>query len=319
MSEMTHDLARVVGELKAGQPVAIPTETVYGLAAIASQEAAVARVYACKQRPRNHPLILHVSLKFDLKRWVKQIPPEAVMLMNTFWPGPLTLVFERNPAHVLDCVTGGQTTVAIRCPAHPLTQAVLDAVGEPLVMPSANPFGKVSPTTAEHVQTSFQTLPLLILEGGRCAVGIESTIVSVLDGAMGQVLRPGSISADTIAQCLGKKPQGKTTARVSGGLQQHYQPNTPVTAFHDFKALLAAYKRCKKPVFILAFQDVPDLDPAYFFHLSQHPDEVAFALFHQLRRADALGVAAIYVQLPPDKATWAGVYDRMMKAAFLHV
>ena len=229
MSEITQDVAKAVATLQQGLPVALPTETVYGLAALAFNEEAVREVYKLKQRPLNHPLILHVAPEFDLNLWVTNISPKAKKLIKTFWPGPLTLVFKRK--QVLDCVTGGQDTVAVRCPLHPMTQKVLTCLGEPLVMPSANPFGKISPTTADHVAESFKDKDLLILDGGRCKLGIESTIVSALEDSVGHIMRKGAIEDEKIHQALKVKPVKASTERVPGQLAQHYQPQKKVFVF----------------------------------------------------------------------------------------
>lgn len=315
MSSVTHDFNLLVSALKQGQVVAIPTETVYGLAAIASNESAVNQIYELKQRPRTHPLILHVHPDFDLTPWVTHISSTARRLMTAHWPGPLTLVFERRTEHVLDCVTGGNQTVAIRCPAHPLTQRLLKTLGEPLVAPSANPFGQISPTTAEHVKDSFPNASLLILDGGRCTLGIESTIVSVITDEFCQVLRPGAIDETRIYQFIGKKRSAKLDIRVPGQLKQHYQPEKPLFAFEKLKHLTEAYVQHEKPSFVLAFHDLALFARSYFFHLPSNPHQVEFELYYQLRLADASNAHHILIELPPDLPAWRAIRDRLLKAA----
>lgn len=315
MSNVTQDINIAVSELNRGNPVAIPTETVYGLAAIASNADAVGRVYALKNRPRAHPLIMHVHPTFDLTTLVSFISPVAKQLMQTFWPGPLTLVFEQKPGQVLDCVTGGQSTIAIRCPAHPLTQAVIQAVGQPLVAPSANPFGKVSPTTAEHVHESFPDEPLLIFDGGRCELGIESTIVSVVSPTSGILLRPGAIDENTLLPFMGEVMRGEKAAiRVPGQLKNHYQPNKRVIAFEQDQDLIQAYKHGIKPIFVMAFEMAEGFDENYFFQFPSNPHQVEFELYYQLRLADASNAKEIWISLPPNRPEWAAVRDRILKA-----
>lgn len=313
MSEITQDIDLIVEELRKGRAAAIPTETVYGLAALASQEAAVSQVYTLKQRPLHHPLIVHVHPDFDLSVLVDSISDEAKQLMSAFWPGPLTLVFKRREGSVLDCITGGQATVAVRCPAHPLTQTILKKLGEPLVAPSANPFGKVSPTTALHVKESFPHIPLLIFDGGRCELGIESTIVSVTEPGACQVLRPGALNETDIYEKVGYHPV-HSAIRVSGQLKQHYQPHKPVFAFDHITSLLKAYEKSDTPPFVLAFHECEQFNPALFFLFSQEVKQVAFELFYQLRLADVSAAPAIFIQLPPNEPQWAAVRDRIKKA-----
>jgi L-threonylcarbamoyladenylate synthase len=316
MSEITKNIDLVISELKKGHAVAIPTETVYGLAALASQETAVQQVYVLKHRPIHHPLIVHVHPDFDLSDWVEHLSDEAKQLMKAFWPGPLTLVFKRRTGRVLDCITGGQDTVAVRCPVHPMTQTILAKLGEPLVAPSANPFGKVSPTTAQHVQESFPDTPLLILDGGRCALGIESTIVSVVDVGACQVLRPGAIDETAIYEKVGYRPAQAGAIRVSGQLKQHYQPHKPVLAFDNISSLLKTYEQQRvTSMYVMAFHDNEQFERDLFFHFSQEVEQVAFELFYQLRLADASSVSAILIELPPDEPKWAAIRDRIKKAA----
>ncbi|MGL6041669.1 MAG: L-threonylcarbamoyladenylate synthase, partial [Deefgea sp.] len=196
------DLSHALALLRAGELVGIPTETVYGLAADASQPAAVAKIFAAKGRPNDHPVIVHIAGIEQLSDWAQNIPDSAYQLANAFWPGPLTLILERQD-HVSDSVTGGQNTVGLRAPAHPITHELLTQFGGGLAAPSANQFGHVSPTTAEHVRHEFTCDQLeLILDGGACHVGVESTIVSLV-GGVAKLLRPGGISRAAIEAVLG--------------------------------------------------------------------------------------------------------------------
>lgn len=314
MSRITTDLHEIVTALQAEDCVAIPTETVYGLAALASSPAAVAKVFSLKQRPLTHPLIVHVAEDFDITQLVTTVPDYAKSLMKAFWPGPLTLVLPRKPGKILDIVTAHQDTVAVRCPAHPLAQAVLSGVGAPLVAPSANPFGKVSPTTAAHVQEAFQDSDLLVLEGGRCRVGIESTIVAALSPTTYQLLRPGVIDEGQIKAIVAQeaKAGAGVSLRVSGQLPDHYQPLKPVRCFETIDALKDAYAQISYPVYVLSFSEDTCFEQGFLW--PKNPAQVAYELYYQLRLADLAQVGEIWVELPPPLLAWQGVRDRLLKA-----
>ena len=226
---LTSDLlARAVELLRHGGVIALPTETVYGLAANAEDELAVRRVFAIKGRPATHPLIVHLAHADDLKSWVRHVPEEAQRLARAFWPGPLTLVLPRS-ARATDAVTGGQDTVAVRVPQHPVARLVLAALGGGVAAPSANRFGRVSPTTADHVRADLGSDVDLVLDGGLCSVGVESTIVDVSQGEPA-VLRPGGLAVEEIERVLGRSVPVRTssTVRVSGSLASHYAPRAGV-------------------------------------------------------------------------------------------
>jgi L-threonylcarbamoyladenylate synthase len=215
--------------LAAGRLILLPTETVYGLGADARTPAALRKIYAIKNRPVDHPLILHLADAAALPEWVVEVPPAAQVLAAHFWPGPLTLVLRRAPG-VPDELTGGQDSVAIRVPSHPVAQALLRAFGGGIAAPSANRYGRVSPTCAAHVREEFPEGIAVILEGGDCEVGLESTIVSLL-GPLPQLLRPGGIPRAEIEAVLGAPVAGVVVApapRVPGSTAQHYAPRTPL-------------------------------------------------------------------------------------------
>lgn len=299
------DIAAAVAALHAGDLVAFPTETVYGLGADARNPEALRKVYALKGRPSTHPLILHVLSTDDLKDWVSDIPPAAQALASRFWPGPLTLVLSRS-TRVSDELTGGQDTVAIRVPAHPVARALLAAFGSGIAAPSANRYGRVSPTRAAHVREEFPR-DLLVLEGGDCEVGLESTIVSLVD-AVPRLLRPGSISRADLESVLGESVKVGTSAdapRVPGSTVQHYAPQTPlelVPAGALSSAEAAAAVRGERVV-ILACP--PSSDPATYGR----------ALYAELRRLDKLGGSRILVESVPESPQWDAVRDRLSRAA----
>ncbi|HEX8434641.1 L-threonylcarbamoyladenylate synthase, partial [Archangium sp.] len=221
-------LAQAVETLRRGGVIALPTETVYGLAANAEDELAVRRVFAIKGRPATHPLIVHVARAEELSSWARHVPEEAHRLAAAFWPGPLTLVLPRS-ARATDAVTGGQDTVAVRVPNHPIALAVLDALGGGVAAPSANRFGRVSPTAVEHVRADLGDEVDLLLDGGPCTVGLESTIVD-LSGKEPAVLRPGGLAVEELERVLGRRVPVRTssTVRVSGSLASHYAPRAGV-------------------------------------------------------------------------------------------
>ncbi len=317
------EVARAVALLRAGELVGMPTETVYGLAADASNPAAVARIFAAKGRPADHPVIVHLpdatDMSSQLSRWAREIPPAAQALAAAFWPGPLTLILKRQP-DVSDLITGGQDTVGLRVPAHPLAQALLKTIGSGLAAPSANRFGRISPTTAAHVRDELGPAVAMVLDGGPCPVGIESTIVD-LSGDAPRILRPGRISAAQVAAIVGPlgdhSRQGTgATPRVSGSLEAHYAPRTPMQlcagqAFVDALAGIHIDER----VGVLSMRSSPD-DPRFVWRMM--PGEAApyaTALYAALRALDDAGCDRLIVDAPPQEPVWLAVNDRLRRAA----
>lgn len=312
---ITNSIDLAIKALKQLDIVAIPTETVYGLAANAESEDAIAKVYTKKNRPLNHPLILHIGKNSNIEQWVNSIPDYAQLLIKQFWPGPLTLVFNLRPGSLSKTITGGQSTVAIRCPAHPLTQQLLDALDFPLVAPSANPFGKVSPTTAEHVETSFADPSLLILDGGRCKHGIESTIIDATATDSYHILRHGSITEDAIISVTNQAPGEPTTCtRAPGRLKHHYQPEKPLYCFENTGKLSAFLKTCKQKVYILSFNKNTYFPNFEGYQLPDNPKDLAYELYFQLRIADHSDAQLLLIELPANMGEWQGVYERLIKA-----
>lgn len=322
-----------------GKLLGLPTETVYGLAADATNDAALHAIFALKGRPQNHPLIIHLHDEAKLDDWAINIPQTARTLAATFWPGPLTLILQRAP-HVSTVVTGGQDTVGLRCPAHDVAQAVLRrfaALGGSgaVAAPSANRFGRVSPTTAAHVREEFARAnpPLLVLDGGACEVGIESTIVDcsrLSDTGHPVVLRPGAISAAQIATALGggvyvDKPKAAVaTPRVSGSLDSHYAPQTemvlvPSDVFDEFvveklmQGAVVGTLRFTESVGA-ARDDEPTTDKE--ITVAKNAKTYAHALYANLRKLDHAHCDLIAVETPPQNADWAGVWDRLSRGAF---
>lgn len=285
--------------LRRGGLVALPTETVYGLGADASNEQAVRRIFAVKGRPADHPLIVHVAHPTNLESWASTVPPAAALLAEACWPGPLTVLVPR-AAHVLDAVTGGRPTVGVRVPAHPLTTAVLDRFGGGVAAPSANRFGRVSPTTAEHVRRDLGDDVDLVLDGGPCPIGVESTIVDCSVDPP-QILRPGGIPREQIEQLLaGRVAAGSGPSRASGMLTSHYAPKCQVLLADGAETLERL--------------------------VAEHPDAavigvgsdlVAYAqgLYDWLRRADDEHRSAVVALMPPPLGLGHAIRDRLVKAA----
>jgi len=299
------DIAAAVAALRAGELVAFPTETVYGLGADARNPEALRKVYALKGRPSTHPLILHVLSADDLKDWVSDIPAAARTLASRFWPGPLTIVLPRS-TRVSDELTGGQDTVAIRVPAHPVARALLAAFGSGIAAPSANRYGRVSPTRASHVREEFPK-DLLVLEGGDCEVGLESTIVSLID-AVPRLLRPGSISRTDLETVLGesvKTGTGADTPRVPGSTAQHYAPQTPLELVPAGALSTAEAAAAARGERVVTLACPSSSDPATY----------GYRLYAELRRLDKLGASRILVESVPQSPQWDAVRDRLSRAA----
>lgn len=307
------DITEACQRILAGGLVAIPTETVYGLAADATNPEAVTRIFQLKGRPADHPLIVHVGELYQLDEIGEDIPPALRLLANTFWPGPLTVVVKKKTM-IPDCVTGGQPTVAVRMPNHPVALALLRSCQRSLAAPSANRYQHISPTTAAHVREEFAGSDLLVLDGGPCKVGLESTIVS-WDEAYQQVsiLRPGGISQQQLEAVLGQSVlfEGHNQ-KISGNVDSHYAPVTPAYLADNLPENLSA-----AALFTLMFDDTQQVQAEQFNRVNMPMDAVAYAqqLYAVLRQADEYAkqhsLAAICITSPPQTADWAAVWDRL--------
>lgn len=323
-------IAEAAEALERGQLVAFPTETVYGLGADAENPAAVAAIYAAKGRPSNHPVIVHVAPEADLTYWVSELPEAAKKLIAAFWPGPLTLILPR-AAHIPAAVSGGQATVGIRCPAHPVAQQLLRSFKGGrggVAAPSANKFGHVSPTLAEHVLEEFaeEVRPggsiAAVLDGGPSEVGIESTILDLsrLASHGPVLLRPGQISAAAIEAVLGVLPASPDAAapRASGTLDAHYAPHTPVVqlAAGELDQTVLRLQAIGKTVALLSYRYQPSMQLAGWRRLPDMPAGYAHDVYAGLRELDHVGADLILVEAPPAGIEWQGVNDRLRRAAF---
>jgi L-threonylcarbamoyladenylate synthase len=321
-------IATAARVLASGELLGLPTETVYGLAADAASDTAVARIFTAKGRPSDHPLIVHVADAAGVAHFAASVPEFARQLIQAFWPGPLTLILTRR-AGVGAAAAGGQDSIGLRCPSHPVAQAVLRACAalgvQGLAAPSANKFGRVSPTTAAHVQAEFGE-PLLVLDGGACAVGIESTIVDCTRGAP-VLLRPGQISRLQIEAACGQRLRSKDELeapdpRASGTLEAHYAPRAKVRLM-DARALQTALdvlgpELDQGEAHIATYARTLLKTPSSRVIRRRMPDDAAVTaqqLFAVLREFDAQGVRLIWIETPPDTPEWEGVRDRLQRAA----
>lgn len=312
--------------LRAGQPVALPTETVYGLAARADDADAVARIFAAKGRPAHNPVIVHVAALEQARRCVREWPAMGTVLAEAFWPGPLTLVLPKADT-IPDLVTAGGPTVGIRWPSHPLFQAVIHACGFPLAAPSANRSNHLSPTNAIHVHEQMAGRIPLILDGGQCQVGIESTVVDLV-ASPPRVLRPGMISAEALQAVIGPLacPMGQAHAQVGpfrspGQLARHYAPRARllIGRWLDAPGLLAwlASEGAEPPGTCVVAHSHPPA-PVGFRRVALIPNDAeafARALYSELHQCDATGARWIAVEAPPEDPAWSGIADRLARAA----
>jgi L-threonylcarbamoyladenylate synthase len=302
------EVRRAAEILRAGGLVAFPTETVYGLGADASSEQAMRRLYAVKGRPADHPVIVHFASASEAFTW-GEATKAAKLLAERFWPGPLTLILRRSEK-AKDFVTGGQPSVGVRVPSHPVARELLKEFGKPIAAPSANRFGRVSPTTAAHVREDLGADVDLVLEGGPSEVGIESTIVD-LSGGAAAILRPGKISREELQEIisLGK---AETAPRHSGGMEKHYAPKTParLVATHELDKEIS---KLTARAAVLAFSR-PDERVDFWLRMPRDPAAYAQKLYAALRELDAAGCDALLIEAPPVESRWEAVLDRLRKA-----
>ena len=305
--------------LESGGLVAFPTETVYGLGADAENPQAVAAIYAAKGRPSSHPVIVHLAPEADIGYWAKDIPAAARQLIDAFWPGPLTLILKRAD-HIPSAVSGGQDSIGLRCPSHPVAQALLRAFKSGkggIAAPSANKFGHVSPTTAQHVRDEFGTELPCILDGGQSEVGIESTIADLSRGGVA-LLRPGQISTEQIAAVLGVWPQeaDAMAPRVSGALDSHYAPRTPVALIDLVKLPSILQKLLTHGKRVALIQRASQVFEGTIARCVMPSGAHGYAheLYAALRAMDSAGADIILIEAPPKNENWQGINDRLRRA-----
>ncbi|MER2514327.1 MAG: L-threonylcarbamoyladenylate synthase [Nitrosomonas ureae] len=313
--------------LRTGGTVAFPTETVYGLGADVTNPVAIDKIYTIKQRPTHHPLIVHIGNISHLHYWAQAIPDSAWKLVNHFWPGPLTLILPRSD-RIPDSVTGGQDTVGIRFPAHPVALALLRALGpdKALAAPSANRFGRISPTLAAHVHQELGNAVDMILDGGACDVGLESTIVSFHD-EIPQILRPGSITLSALEATLNSSVIlahhiNNRSIRTSGSLPAHYAPTTPLRVYSNAQiwqhAFILAEKNLRVLVITWSNTDKPKFSNQFIEQFSMPEDPIAYGrqLYAKLRQFDQAEFDYMLIESPPDHPSWLAIADRLQRASY---
>lgn len=303
--------------LRQGRLVAFPTETVYGLGADASNPEAIAKIFAAKGRPADHPLIVHIAGAEQIHAWAETVPEAALRLAEAFWPGPLTIILNKK-AEVSSALTGGQNTVALRVPANPVALQLLQAFGGGIAAPSANRFGHISPTQASHVAEELDDSVACILDGGPCSVGVESTIIDLSDDYP-TILRPGRITRSQLKAVLQTEIRlsTQTKIRAPGMMAVHYAPNTMALLCPADTLIAMIDDLCAKGknIGILAFS--PAIASAPCRHLIRLPEQVAHyeaALYSALRELDNRQLDTILIEQPPDDEAWAAVNDRLSKA-----
>jgi L-threonylcarbamoyladenylate synthase len=307
-----HMISEAVAILRAGGLVGMPTETVYGLAADASNPQALQKIFAAKQRPSDHPLIVHVANLAQISEWADHVSMAASLLAEHFWPGPMTLIFKKAP-HIHDLVTGGQATVGLRIPSHPLALQLLTAFKGGLAAPSANRFGRISPTTAAAVFEELGDQVSLILDGGQCAVGVESTIIDV-SGSEPLILRPGMISKLQIEQVLGAKLKASVSPsiRVSGSHTSHYAPNTRTRVL----AAAELTTNVSEHAAILSFKRIEQAG-MHNVVMPASPQRYAHMLYDLLRELDRGAYSEIIIEAVPASQDWDAIRDRILRASHL--
>ena len=310
------EIEQAVEALRNGELVVFPTETVYGLGANASNPAAVRKIFAMKGRPADHPVIVHLDNPRYLHRWVSQIPPVAEKLAAKFWPGPLTLILPKGES-VNDVVTGGQDSIGIRVPSHPIAQQLLTAFGGGIAAPSANRYGRLSPTKPEHVREEVGEAVGVILDGGESPIGLESTIVSCLDNTA-RLLRPGFITRSQLVQTVGELAEGGVAPRAPGDRVLHYAPSTPleIVSSDDLEVRAGEIVGREEKVAVLAMR--PPLNTQRYMtwiNAGKKSETYAHNLYNHLRTLDHAGCSRILVQELPQDERWAAILDRLQRAS----
>lgn len=312
----TGDIEHAASLLRAGNIVAIPTETVYGLAADASNPAAIRKIFAAKQRPIGHPLIVHLSDPERIHQWADQVPDLVWRLVEAYWPGPLTLLLPKK-ASVSDLITGGHPGVAVRMPAHSVALETLRLLGGEVVAPSANPYGRISSTSASHVLRGMAGRIDAVLDGGDCTVGIESTILD-LTGEAPAIARPGQIGRHELEAFLGISLANHATEgrAVPGNVKHHYQPATPTTGIpsEHFSEVLPKLIGNSGRTGIIWWRYPPPSAVTASIRLADNPDDYARMLYTAMHALDQNDLAHIIIELPPLTEPWLAIHDRLSRA-----
>ncbi len=315
-SAVAEDVYTAAELLKQGKLVAVPTETVYGLAADARNKAAVKQIFVAKGRPVDHPLIVHLHAATAMKNWAKDIPEQAYTLAKAFWPGPLTLLLKKAD-HVDSSVTGGLDTIGLRVPAHTVLLQLLAAEQLAVAAPSANPYKRLSPTSAHQVMDCLAGKIDAVLDGGDCEFGLESTIVSLVDNSV-QVLRAGPVSVAQLEDVLGQKVESPLhhQVKVSGNVAAHYQPLTKLRSVSTSE-LHALIETKALKLAVLSFSESSYAKPLHWqYRMPNDAIQYGRDLYKQLYLADISGAELIVVENPPSDSAWLAVQNRLMRAAY---
>ncbi len=317
------DLSRAVQHLHSGGLVAFPTETVYGLGGDATSAAAVQRIFEMKGRPTDHPLIVHLAETKQISHWAVNLPPALWSLAEAFWPGPLTVILSARE-DINRTVTGGLPTIALRVPSHPVASELLHAFGKGIAAPSANRFGRVSPTQAQHVRDEFAGIDaseLMILDGGSCQVGLESTIID-LSRSRPALLRPGAITREMLQEVLGTSPADpdEHSPQVSGSLPSHYAPQAGVRIFRaneqsQMRAALAEAAERGHKIAVISADGDGVLEPAIWLAAPADATFFAQTIYALMRQGDELAADSIFVVPPDELGIGEAIWDRLRKAA----
>lgn len=314
------DIPKAARLLHEGGLVAFPTETVYGLGADATNEVAVRKIFAVKERPTDHPLIVHIAGVYQLEQWAKEVSPLAMQAAKAFWPGPLTLVLKKQP-RVSEVLTGGQDTIALRVPRHPVAVKLLDAFGGGIAAPSANKFTRISPTTAAAVYEELHSAVDLILDGGACEIGLESTILD-MSGEKPVILRPGMITKEMLEEEFGMqvalRRQDTPAPRAPGQHHLHYAPKTKtqIIKTEEIRALLQALPRDELPVVCLVHSQTsfPHIDHVQWVNMPADAAGYAHDIYRTLRALDVEHYKQILIEAVPNDLAWNAIQDRLTKA-----
>ena len=311
---LTADPAVAAAELRAGGVAAFPTETVYGLGAVAEEPAAVARIYALKRRPANHPLIIHLSTPDAIDAWTTEFSAAGRALAERFMPGPLTLLLPRRPDRG-ELAAAGLQTIALRVPAHPAAQALLRKLDAAIAAPSANRYGRPSPTTAEHVQQEFADEDLLVLDGGPSTHGLESSIVSIMPDEAPQLVRPGAISAADLAAVLGQSLATSSQHRTPGTRKEHYRPRQQVKVLDEEEFMSSNNSLDENNVIAYGFKEPPGIVAGHWLPMPVDATAAAQVFYRDIRMLEQKQASILLInQLPPEPA-WDALRDRLRRMA----
>ena len=318
MATIGTDIEKTAALLRAGEVIAIPTETVYGLAGNALNPEAIVNIFKIKNRPFFDPLICHFKDIDAIRPYVKSIPTKALLLANQFMPGPLTLLLEKHDS-IPDLITNGSDLVAVRVPNHPMTRALLALLDFPLAAPSANPFGYISPTSAQHVADQLGDKIPYILDGGDCSLGIESTIV-MFENEAPVILRLGALKIEEIENCIGKvgvRSYSSSNPQAPGQLEKHYSPHTKIVLSEDVNETISSINNKENIAALLfsKYSEALDQSNQLLLSTSGNADEAAKNLFAFLRQLDGRGFDMIIAEVLPDQGLGRAINDRLRRAA----